>query len=76
MRAEHLRACDTLQRIRTLADRFVLPSWACATYAALVEELDALERDTLEHLHLENNVLAPRFDARSLAPSMQRRRSG
>jgi regulator of cell morphogenesis and NO signaling len=76
MRAEHLPIGDTLRKIRLLADRFVLPSWACATYAALMEELEALERDTLEHLHLENNVLAPRFDARPLAPSMQRRRSG
>ena len=76
MRAEHLRVGDTLRKIRTLADRFVLPSWACATYAALIAELEALEQDTLERVHLENNVLAPRFDAGPLAPTMQRRRSG
>jgi len=35
-----------------------------------------MERDTLEHVHLENNVLAPRFDSGPLAPTMQRRRSG
>ena len=76
MRAEHLRAGDTLRKIRTLSDRYALPSWACATYAALMAELEAMERDTLEHVHLENNVLAPRFDAGPLAPTMQRRRSG
>jgi regulator of cell morphogenesis and NO signaling len=76
MRAEHLRVGDTLRKIRMLADRFVLPSWACATYAALMAELETLEQDTLEHVHLENNVLAPRFDAGPLAPTMQRRRSG
>jgi iron-sulfur cluster repair protein YtfE (RIC family) len=26
-------------------------------------ELDALEADVLRHVHLENHVLAPRFDA-------------
>jgi regulator of cell morphogenesis and NO signaling len=76
MRAEHLHVGDTLRRIRTLADRFELPAWACATYAALMAELEAMEQDTLEHVHLENNVLAPRFDAGPLAPTMQRRRSG
>jgi regulator of cell morphogenesis and NO signaling len=76
MRAEHLHVGDTLRKIRTLANRFELPSWACATYAALMAELETMEQDTLEHVHLENNVLAPRFDAGPLAPTMQRRRSG
>jgi len=76
MLAEHLRIGDTLRKLRTLANRFELPSWACATYAALMEELEAMEQDTLEHVHLENNVLAPRFAAGPLAPTMQRRRSG
>lgn len=76
MRAQHLRVGDTLRKIRTLADRFELPSWACATYAALMAELETMEQDTLEHVHLENNVLAPRFDAGPLAPTMQRRRPG
>ena len=76
MRAEHLRSGDALRKIRTLTDRYGLPSWACAAYAALMAELEAMERDTLEHVHLENNVLAPRFDAGPLAPTMQRRRSG
>ena len=67
---------DTLRKIRTLTDRYGLPSWACAAYAALMAELEAMERDTLEHVHLENNVLAPRFDSGPLAPTMQRRRSG
>ena len=76
MRAEHVRVGDALRKIRTVSDRFVLPPWACATYAALMAELEAMERDTLEHVHLENNVLAPRFDAGPLAPTMQRRKSG
>ena len=76
MRAEHLRAGDTLRKIRMLSDHFALPSWACATYAALMAELESMTHDTLEHIHLENNVLAPRFDSGSLAPTMQRRRSG
>jgi regulator of cell morphogenesis and NO signaling len=77
MQAEHLRLGDTLRKIRILTEHFVPPPWACATYAALLAELEALDRDTLEHVHLENNVLAPRFDAdHALAPAMQRRRAG
>ena len=76
MRAEHLHVGDTLRKIRILADRFELPSWACPTYAALMAELESMEQDTLEHVHLENNVLAPRFDPGPLAPTVQRRRPG
>ena len=77
MRAEHLRVGDALRALRTLSNRFVPPVWACATYRALMSELEAMERDTLEHVHLENNVLAPRFErARSMASGVHRRRAG
>ena len=62
MRDEHLQVGDALRELRTLSNRFVPPVWACATYRALMSELEAMDRDTLEHVHLENNVLAARFE--------------
>jgi regulator of cell morphogenesis and NO signaling len=61
MQADHLRVGDTLRRLRTLTDGFVPPPWACTSYRTLMAELERMERDTFEHVHLENNVLAPRF---------------
>lgn len=61
MKKEHLGVGDMLMQVRTLADDFVAPDWACRSYLALLDGLAELERDTLEHIHLENHVLAPRY---------------
>jgi regulator of cell morphogenesis and NO signaling len=61
MREEHLRVGELLTTMRTQADDYVAPDWACGSYRTLVRELEALEADTLQHIHLENHVLAPRF---------------
>ncbi len=37
------------------------PEWACNSYRALFSELQALETDVLQHVHLENHALRPRF---------------
>jgi regulator of cell morphogenesis and NO signaling len=65
MKNEHLAVGEMLARIRTLADDYVAPEWACRSYRALVDTLAELEDDTLEHIHLENHVLAPRCAARA-----------
>jgi regulator of cell morphogenesis and NO signaling len=51
---EHLRA------LRALANDFVAPAEACATWRALFRSLEKLEAELMEHIHLENNVLFPR----------------
>jgi regulator of cell morphogenesis and NO signaling len=61
MHEDHLAVGDLLARIRTLANGFQPPAWACNTYRVLMAELDGLEADVLRHVHLENHVLAPRF---------------
>jgi regulator of cell morphogenesis and NO signaling len=66
MHADHLAVGALLERIREGADGFVTPEWGCTTYRVTLQELDALERDILRHVHLENHVLMPRFAA--LAP--------
>lgn len=60
MRADHLAVGERLARLRALSDGFAPPAWACASYTALLDQLERLEQDTLQHVHLENHVLAPR----------------
>lgn len=60
MEDEHVEHGAALARTRALAHDLVPPVEACATWRALYLRLAALERDLMEHIHLENNVLFPR----------------
>lgn len=57
---EHDGHGAALKRLRLLATDFQPPEEACATWRALYAGLDKLERELMEHIHLENNVLFPR----------------
>lgn len=57
---EHRDQGEYLQRLRAKTKSFTPPSEACGTWRALYTELAALERDLMEHIHLENNILFPR----------------
>lgn len=63
MRVEHRAVGKLLAEIRAAAEDYAVPEWACTSYRALFKELEALEEDVMLHVHLENNVLAPRFAA-------------
>ncbi|MGZ6143441.1 MAG: hemerythrin domain-containing protein [Myxococcales bacterium] len=65
MRAEHREVAGTLARIRALCDGYTPPAWACTSYRSLLAELRLLEEDLLRHIHLEDEVLAPRLAERS-----------
>lgn len=57
---EHVEAGDGLKLLRKATDDFTLPAeWTCNTVRGLWAALEALERDLMEHIHLENNVLHP-----------------
>jgi len=60
MTTEHEAAGEQLREIRELSDDFQPPEWACATYRALLEALEGLEKDLFRHIHLENNILFPK----------------
>ena len=60
MEHEHDGAGEALARIRKAADNFNPPDWACNTYRALFDGLQALEQDMHQHVHKENNVLFPK----------------
>jgi regulator of cell morphogenesis and NO signaling len=60
MEREHDEHAVALRRTRELTGDLVAPPHACTTWRALYLRLDALERELMEHIHLENNVLFPR----------------
>jgi regulator of cell morphogenesis and NO signaling len=62
MMEEHIEVGGLLARMRGLTGGFMTPEWGCNTYRVLMAELDALEADILRHVHLENHVLAARFE--------------
>jgi regulator of cell morphogenesis and NO signaling len=60
LEAEHDGHGANLERIRQLTNNLTPPAHACPTWRALYLRLDALERELMDHVHLENNVLFPR----------------
>lgn len=60
MCGHHLEVRALLARVRSLADGYVAPLWGSHGYHALMEELEALEDDVLEHMHLEDFALVSR----------------
>ncbi len=46
-----------LAHVRALARDFVVPEWGDEAYRALMEELEALERDVKERMHVEEREL-------------------
>ena len=61
---EHDDHAGAMARTRELASDLVPPSHACTTWRALYSGLDQLERELMEHVHIENHVLFPRALAR------------
>ena len=60
MEHEHESAGQALARPREVTCGYALPADACPTFRAMYEELERMEADLHQHIHLENNVLFPR----------------
>jgi len=60
MEHEHDNAGQVLARLREVTQDYQLPGDACPTFKAMYDELQRLEADLHEHIHLENNILFPR----------------
>lgn len=58
---EHDQAGEILREIREVTNDYYLPPDACRTYSLTYQKLQDFESDLFEHIHLENNVLFPRF---------------
>jgi len=63
MRHEHDDHGENLREIDGLTGDITLPPGACRTWQALYAGLAKLKDDLMQHIHLENNVLFPRFAA-------------
>lgn len=61
IRNEHLEVATLLEWLRDATGDYALPEWACTSYRTLFRELEALEGDLFQHVHLEGHVLVPRF---------------
>ena len=61
LRNEHDDQGALLHQLENLTDDFTLPEGACRSWQALYIGTAQLVEDLMEHIHLENNVLFPRF---------------
>lgn len=57
LESEHENAGTLLKELREITHDFDPPAEACGTYRLVYQRLAQLEKDTFEHIHLENNVL-------------------
>lgn len=60
LRGEHDQHGANLRRLRELNRDYRAPDGACGTWRALLLGLEELERELMEHISLENNLLFPR----------------
>ena len=69
MRAEHIQHGNALDKIKALTHDATPPEGACNTWRALYAGIAQLNEDLIHHIHLENNVLFPQFEALAPAPA-------
>jgi regulator of cell morphogenesis and NO signaling len=67
MRAEHVDHGEALEKLNTLTNDATPPQGACNTWRALYAGIAQLGDDLINHIHLENNVLFPQFEATAAA---------
>ena len=65
MRAEHVEHGAALEKLAALTNDATPPAGACNTWRALYGGIAQLTDDLLNHIHLENNVLFPQFEAKA-----------
>lgn len=63
MRAEHVDHSAALEHLDALTNNANPPAGACNTWRALYTGVAQLREDLVHHMHLENNVLFPQFEA-------------
>ena len=64
MRMEHTSHGAMLEHLMALTHDSRPPAGACNTWRALYAGIGQLHDDLINHIHLENNVLFPRFEPR------------
>lgn len=64
MRHDHNDHAEFLDRLKAVTEDFTLPEGACRSWQALYAGLAKFADDLVEHIHIENNILFPRFESR------------
>ena len=62
MRHDHDGHGTQLRRLDDITNGFTLPEGACRSWQALYAGTRKLTDDLMDHIHLENNILFPRFE--------------
>lgn len=65
MRDDHTGHGQMLERLMALTQDATPPPGACNTWRALYAGIAQLSDDLIAHIHLENNLLFPRFEAQT-----------
>lgn len=65
MRHDHLDHGALLEQMTELTDNFTAPPGACGTWRALYTGAARFRDDLIEHIHIENNILFPRFESQA-----------
>lgn len=63
MRRDHADHGELLEEVMRLTNNYALPADACGSWRALFTGVAQLQEDLMQHIHLENTVLFPRFEA-------------
>lgn len=63
LRHEHDDQDAQIRLLESLTDGFTLPEGACRSWQALYVGTAQLAADLMEHIHIENTILFPRFAA-------------
>jgi len=67
MRIEHVDHGVALDKLAALTNEAQPPEGACNTWRALYAGIAQLNDDLINHIHLENNILFPQFEAKPAA---------
>ena len=65
MRQEHTSHGEMLEHLMGMTQDATPPDGACNTWRALYAGIAQLHDDLINHIHLENNVLFPAFEAQA-----------
>lgn len=69
LRDDHSDQGAMLEQITAITNDFAVPADACATWRALYAGAAEFKHDLIEHIHIENNILFPRFESCALRVS-------
>jgi regulator of cell morphogenesis and NO signaling len=60
MQKEHQTTGAGLNKLRTLTNNYTPPDNACITHKVTFAKLKEFDKDLVQHIHLESNILFPK----------------